>query len=234
MAKSPSGSPPGSPPATPAAPERSPIELVVEQNKSKFVLVVLGLLVVVCGAFLFYYLGQKKEAEAAAALGAASTAEGFNLVALEHAGTLAGGNALLRSADLLVSQDPDAAVKKLLQFTEQYAGHPRYAQALVALGTAHYQKARLDEAEAQFEKVLDEHRESDVAPLALVSLGDIAWDRGDTEKARQIYESLAPEFPANAFIDRTDERLRLLKRAPPTGPSDRQKALKEEEDRLRL
>ncbi|MDG2123464.1 MAG: tetratricopeptide repeat protein [Verrucomicrobiales bacterium] len=221
-------------PEAPVPEGPSPIELAVEENKSKLVFVVIGLAVAVCAVFAYFYFQKQKQDEAALAYTDADTVEDYNLVALDHPGTIAAGNAVLRAADLLATDAAyDDALKKIEVFLADFTSHPRFPQGLLAKASISYTKGDLDTAETTFKKITAEFGTSDVASLAHVRIGDIAWDRGNKEEAAQIYQDLARTYPANPYISRTDERIRMVGEPEPAEPSDRQKKLKEEAEAKR-
>ncbi len=233
MAKEPISPPTPADQSDPAADVHgpSPLEMALEQNKSKLAIAVVAIILAICAAFVFHYLSVKKQRDAAHAFTNAATIEEFTAVIDDHAGTVGAGNAHLRIADLLAREDAfDEALKSLESFLGAYPDHPRFAQGLFAKGAILQQTGDLAAAKQIFLEVTAEHKESDVAPLAEIRQGDIALAQGETETARQIFEGIPQKYPANTYINRIEDRLAKMDVAPPTEPSERQKKLKEEAD----
>jgi|GEM_PF-2200567 len=212
----------------------SPIEELVTENRTKLMVGILAVTVTISAIFILTFLSKQKQDRAAQAFTSAKTVEEFKEVAGQHPGTTAAGDALLRIAELQSKEDKtDDALQTLQDFVGDFAAHPRHAQGIFGIAALHHKGGKLDEAERSFGDLLSQHPDSDLAPLVQMRLGDIAWSRGDLEKAGAIYRRIAPEYPANPYIDDATERLRLLELDPPTEPSERQKKLKEEEDQKR-
>ncbi|MDB6007311.1 MAG: hypothetical protein JWR15_4298 [Prosthecobacter sp.] len=137
-----------------------------------------------------------KANEAAEAFTGAKTVEDCDLVISRYAGTNAAANALLLKADLLWEQNKKStAIEALKEFTTKNASHPLAVFALLGLGTKLDAVGESKEAQAVFERILNEFGSSEAAPLAQVRLGDLLWAQGKTAEATKTYEDLAVKFP---------------------------------------
>ncbi len=160
--------------------------------------------------------------EAAEAFTSAKTIEDCDLVISRFAGTNAAANALLLKADLLWDQNKKtSAVDALKEFTSKNSSHPLFVHTLLGLGTKLDAMAERKEAQAIFERVVNEFASHEAAPLAQVRLGDLLWADGKQEEAKKAYEDLAVKFPDMAeFQSVSQDRLGWIAASLPTKEVD--------------
>lgn len=160
--------------------------------------------------------------EAAEAFTSAKTIEDCDLVISRFAGTNAAANALLLKADLLWDQNKKtSAVDALKEFTSKNSSHPLFVHTLLGLGTKLDAMAERKEAQAIFERIVNEFASHEAAPLAQVRLGDLLWADGKQDEAKKAYEDLAVKFPDMAeFQSVSQERLGWIAASLPTKEVD--------------
>lgn len=160
--------------------------------------------------------------EAAEAFTSAKTIEDCDLVISRFAGTNAAANALLLKADLLWDQNKKtSAIDALKEFTSKNSSHPLFVHTLLGLGTKLDAMAERKEAQAIFERVVNEFASHEAAPLAQVRLGDLLWADGKQEEAKKAYEDLAVKFPDMAeFQSVSQDRLGWIAASLPTKEVD--------------
>ncbi|MFV1994627.1 MAG: tetratricopeptide repeat protein, partial [Verrucomicrobiales bacterium] len=190
----------------------SSIDLFVEKHRKS---VLLGVLILLLGAFgyiFFANVSKNNQLAAGQAFSAASSIDEFDAVSSDHAGTVSAGNALLMKAEL-ESKDGKAgeAQATLTNFVTAYADHPRYSQGIFALAILAQDAGDYALANNHLQQVLDHQPAPDIAPLALIRKGDIAYAQGDIAGARGIYQSVMPTYPGNAFFYQLQRKLNRKK-----------------------
>ncbi|MEM8954094.1 MAG: tetratricopeptide repeat protein [Verrucomicrobiota bacterium] len=186
-------------------------ESYLEENKTKIAALVCLIVLGSAAYIVFSNLSKQKSLAAANAFTNAQTAEQYRQVAIDHQGTVAGGNALLMRADLEKKEnDSQAAFSTLTEFVASYQSHPRYVQGLFALAEHAQDSDNLTEARSQFQAIVDKNPDSEIAPLALMRVGDIALAEKKYDEARGIYTSIPGRFPANPFIPKISQKIELL------------------------
>ncbi|MEM1297011.1 MAG: tetratricopeptide repeat protein [Verrucomicrobiota bacterium] len=188
----------------------SPVEKYVEDNKAGIILALAGIVALASAWILFSGLNSEKMLDAGNAYSEAETVDDLKKIQDQFPGTVVAGNSLLKQAELEEEDgDPDAAKATLLKFRDQFREHPRFDQALVVLGRMAEDAGNLTQAASFYNEVA---RESDLAPLAQIHLGDLAMQEGDYEKARNIYEPIQQDFPGNAWMGMWQQRINQVKR----------------------
>jgi tetratricopeptide (TPR) repeat protein len=139
-----------------------------------------------------------------------------------YAGTNAAANALLLKADLLWDQNKKTtAVEVLKEFTSKQTSHPLFVHTLLGLGTKLDAMGERKEAQAIFERIVNEFASHEAAPLAQVRLGDLLWADGKQDEAKKAYEDLAVKFPDMAeFQSVSQDRLGWIAASLPTKEVD--------------
>jgi predicted negative regulator of RcsB-dependent stress response len=187
----------------------SPFERFIQEN---MVLLGVGLAAVLIGVSgAIYYSGAREAAnlEAAQAFSAASTVSDFDaLIARDPAAELA-ANALLRKAVLLEDEGKvDDARAALVDLRTNHPGHPLVDQASIALARLAANANKLDEARDFLSEIPSS---SDLAALAQLQLGDLAYRQGDLAKAKAIYEPIQANYPINPWAQQVANRLQTVK-----------------------
>lgn len=173
--------------------EPSAFEAFLDANQKK--LIILGILAILflVGYVVVTGLQKKAKEEAAAAVADARTVPQYEAVSQEYAGENAGGSAIILKSQLLWSdQLQEEAIEALETFVSEYPDHPAIGSALASLGSYQQQLNNLDKAREAFQKAADS--ESAASSLALLSLGDLALQAGEDEKAEEIYNKIVSEY----------------------------------------
>jgi predicted negative regulator of RcsB-dependent stress response len=153
---------------------------------------------------------SRQEAAGAALLKADNSAA-YQAVVDEHAGTTAGGSAMVLLAETQWEENKkDESIATLRDFIAAYSGHAALPSAKASLGAKLMAQGKTGDASAVFEEVAADPAGRYIAPYALVSLGDIAKADGDHEKARAAYIKVTTEFSTSSFADTASRRLAIL------------------------
>lgn len=171
----------------------SAFEAFLDANQKK--LIIVGILAILClvGYVIVTGLQKKAKEDAAAAVADARTVPQFEVVSKEYAGENAGGSAVILKSQLLWDdQQQQEAIASLESFVSEYPEHPAVGSAYASLGSYQQQLENLDKAKEAFQKAADS--ESAASSLALLSLGDLALQGGEDEKAKEIYNKIVSEY----------------------------------------
>ena len=188
--------------------EPSAFEAFLDANQKK--LVIIGILIILCliGYVIYDGLGKLSAKNAAADVAAARGVPELDAVSKTHAGTNAGGSALiLKAQSLWQDQQQQEAVDTLQSFVSDYSDHPALGSAYASLGSYHQQMGKLDEARTAYQSSTETN--SAASSLALISLGDLARSAGDDEAAKGFYDRVAAEYEDSHFQSKLMARQRL-------------------------
>lgn len=178
-------------------------------------------------SYYIYWRGQREEdaaralSEAAAALvtGQADTmrSAAYLEVAERYAGTRASGYALLLGASALLQEgDAAAAQSRFEQFLRDHRRSPLLPQAVFGLATALELQGRTNEAMERYESLAERQLETDPTIfLARLRLGRLCEARGEWERARRYYESVARAIPMTSIGGEARLALQSLLEAHP-------------------
>ena len=191
--------------------EPSALEVFLDANQKK--LVIIGILAILCiiGYVIFDGLDKMAERNAAGDLAAARTVPDYDAVSKAYEGKNAGGSALMLKSQLLWrDQQQQEAVKSIEEFIEKYSEHPALGSAYASLGSYQQQLGNTEKAKEAFGKSVD--TKSSASSLALLSLGDIALTLGESEKAKELYERILTEYEKSHFQVKTmaEQRIKLI------------------------
>ncbi len=198
------------------------LEAFLDKNFKSIAYAVLGL-VAASGVYgVVQYQGKQAALEAALAATQAKTVIDCDQVIAKYKGSVAGGNALLTKAKLeWADNKKDSAVKTLRAFKEGYSSHPFYLQGIIALASRLESLGGNDAKEAQglYEDIVKNHKDSELAGLAELRLGDLLWAAGKEDEAKKIYEELPRKFPGQ-FFDEGEKRRTWIAAGLPTKEVD--------------
>jgi tetratricopeptide (TPR) repeat protein len=197
-------------------------EKFLEDNFRKLVWLFAFVVIAIIAYGFIRHQSTLKANEAAEAFTSAKTVEDCDLVISRYAGTNAAANALLLKADLLWDQNKkSSAVDALKEFTSKNSSHPLFVHTLLGLGTKLDAMGDRKEAQAIFERIVNEFASHEAAPLAQVRLGDLLWADGKQDEAKKAYEDLAVKFPDMAeFQSVSQDRLGWIAASLPTKEVD--------------
>jgi tetratricopeptide (TPR) repeat protein len=198
------------------------MEKFLEDNFRKLVWLFAFVVIAIIAFGFIRHQSTLKANEAAEAFTSAKTVEDCDLVISRYAGTNAAANALLLKADLLWDQNKKtSAVDALKEFTSKHSSHPLFVHTLLGLGSKLDAMGDRKEAQAIFERIVNEFASNEAAPLAQVRLGDLLWADGKQDEAKKAYEDLAVKFPDMAeFQSVSQERLGWIAASLPTKEVD--------------
>lgn len=198
------------------------MEKFLEDNFRKLVWLFAFVVIAIIAFGFIRHQNTLKANEAAEAFTSAKTIEDCDLVISRYAGTNAAANALLLKADLLWDQNKKtSAVDALKEFTSKNNSHPLFVHTLLGLGSKLDAMGDRKEAQAIFERIVNEFASHEAAPLAQVRLGDLLWADGKQDEAKKAYEELAVKFPDMAeFQSVSQERLDWIAASLPTKEVD--------------
>jgi predicted negative regulator of RcsB-dependent stress response len=197
-------------------------EKFLEDNFRKLVWLFAFVVIAMIAYGFIRHQSTLKANEAAEAFTSAKTVEDCDLVISRYVGTNAAANALLLKADLLWDQNKKtSAVDALKEFTSKNSSHPLFVHTLLGLGTKLDAMGERKEAQAIFERIVNEFASHEAAPLAQVRLGDLLWADGKQDEAKKAYEDLAVKFPDMAeFQSVSQDRLGWIAASLPTKEVD--------------
>jgi TolA-binding protein len=135
-------------------------------------------------------------------------------VVTEHAGTTAAGSAMVLLANSQwTAGKQDDAIATLRKFIAESPGHPAVPNAKANLASKLMAQGKSGDAAKLFEEIAADPAANFIAPFALISLGDIAKNTGDLEKAEASYTKA--KNVDSSFADTASRRLAILKTKPP-------------------
>ena len=198
------------------------MEKFLDDNFRKLVWLFAFVVIAIIAYGFIRHQSTLKANEAAEAFTSAKTIEDCDLVISRYAGTNAAANALLLKADLLWDQNKKTtAVEVLKEFTSKQTSHPLFVHTLLGLGTKLDAMGERKEAQAIFERIVNEFASHEAAPLAQVRLGDLLWADGKQDEAKKAYEDRAVKFPDMAeFQSVSQDRLGWIAASLPTKEVD--------------
>lgn len=186
-------------------------EQFLDQNYKKIILAVLAVALLVGGYIVFQVTSEEKIRESGAALVAAMHDEGgaasaaFENVEKEFSGTNAAVTAdYLNAVSLWEQGKADEGNAVMAAFIDKAPTDLWKAQASAVLGCRYMKDGKNDEARKCFETVLS-CGDTLYAPVALLSLGDMAYADKDGEKARTYYNELKERYPSSMFAMVSEE-----------------------------
>jgi tol-pal system protein YbgF len=104
----------------------------------------------------------------------------------------------------------DQAATAFQEYVQRYPQGQYAANALYWLGESYYVVRDFDRALPQFQRVLSEHAASSKSPDALLKIGFIHHERGDTAKARELLEKVKADYPNTTAAALAEQRLLRL------------------------
>ncbi|MFM8469524.1 MAG: tetratricopeptide repeat protein, partial [Limisphaerales bacterium] len=183
-----------------------------ETHKPQLVYAGVAALAVWLAAYTYQYVRKGKEATANAALAALSrpadksgkaaqpAAADYLKVAEQHAGTSAGGRALLFAADRLFSEcKPAEAKARFEQFLSDNAGSPVAPMALLGVAACQEAAGELDKAITSYEQITLQHSGSPEAHQARLALGLLQEQKNKPDQALRLYDEVLRAKPVTVW-----------------------------------
>lgn len=183
-------------------------EKFLDQNYKKVVLAVLVVALAVSGVIIYQVLSEEKMRDSGSALVHAlhegMSAEGLNAVGDEYPGTHAAVTAGYLKAMLAWQEGRrDDGNALMEQFVTNAPTDEWKAQAAAVLGCSYMQTGKNEDAKRCFEMVVNSGTAL-YAPVALLSLGDIARAANEPDKARAYYDEVLNKYPESSFSQQSD------------------------------
>lgn len=188
----------------------------MDRNQNK--LIALAVVIAIAAAVVIVWRGFKQSHEhtAGAALTQADDQAALQKLIKEYPKTAAGGSARVLLAEKQWEEgQQDASIATLKEFLSENPEHPALATAQASLGSKLASQGKAEEASKIFEQLAANEKARNLAPFALLSLGDLAKAAGDATKAEGFYQRAQNEFPDSTFANTATRRLTLLKAKPP-------------------
>lgn len=188
-------------------------------DRNQMGIIVFAILLALGAAGLVVYRGIEsgRQTSAGAALSKAEDLATLQAVVDEHADTIAAGSAMVLLANSQWTDGKqDEAVGTLQKFIADSPTHPAIPTAKASLASKLMTQGKSGDAAVIFEQLSTDPAARYIAPYALISLGDMAKDAGDLEKAEPYYVKVTTEFPDSAFAETANKRNAAIKAKPPT------------------
>lgn len=184
----------------------SKMDQFLDKNQKK--LIWLSILILCLGAGIIVYksIAADRENTAGAQLIAAydSKTNKYNPEMIEalmaqYPGTAAAKTAgYLHTVALWDAGRQEECIAALNKMLELYPHGPLRDEAALVLGCRRLQSGEVDKAVEVFQLVVDSENPV-FSPIALINLGDIARDKGETDKAKAYYEEAQSKYPDSSF-----------------------------------
>lgn len=145
-----------------------------------------------------------------------ASADEFLKVANEHAGTSAGGQALLLAGEAYFAQGKySEALTQFQRFVREHPGSPLTPQALLGTAAALDAQGKDEEAARAYKEVSDRYPNTNVTAPARFALARIYEAQGNPDQARAIYEDLTRTAAYNSLGSAAMMRLEELRPEAP-------------------
>lgn len=191
-------------------------EAFLDRNQKGIVALAVLLAVVAAGMVIYRGVERGRQESAGADLIKASDAAAYQAVVDSHAGTAAGGSAMILLANSQWTEGKkDESTASLRKFIETYPEHPAIPEAKANLGSKLMSLGKSGDAAKVFEEIVSNPKAGYIAPFALISLGDMAKAEGDIEKAEKSYSRVQTDFAESKFGEVASGRIAVLKAKPP-------------------
>jgi len=195
----------------------SKLDQFLDAHQKKLILTAI-LLAIGLFAYVIYTGIAKGEAEdAGAALVKAEKVADYKEVITQWPNSKSAGTALPLIAQLQGKDDPKEAIQTLKDFLDNNPDHPAVATAKVSLALRLMDQGNADEATSLLTEVTENENDDYIAPLACISLGDIAKAAGKKDEAKTWYEKAQEDTTdqGNTFKEMAVNRLALVNALPP-------------------
>ncbi len=191
-------------------------EAFLDRNVKGLVAFSVVVAIAAAGFVVYREMEKNKQEEAGAAFVKAKDLAGYQSIVDGQKDTLASGSAMLLLANAQwTGGKQDDSIATLRKFISENPDHPAVPTAKANLGTKLVAQGKGGDAAKILEEVVSDPAARYIAPLALISLGDIAKAGGDLEKAEASYNKVKSGFPGSEFIEEANRRISGLKSKPP-------------------
>jgi len=196
----------------------SKLDQFLDQHTPKLVIGAILIALGVIGYVIYSGLARAKNEEAGAALSSAQTSSEYQDVIKKWPKTKSAESAMLLLAGVQWQDSQAEAIQTLRDFLAEHPEHPAAATAKVSLGLRLVEQGKNDEAVTLLNEVSDDESSAYIAPLARITLGDIAKASGNKDVAKDWYEKAAEDTTGlgNTYASTAQARLALVNATPPT------------------
>jgi predicted negative regulator of RcsB-dependent stress response len=190
----------------------SAFEAFLDRNQKGMIVLGIALVSATAGWIVFRGIKDGAEKSAGAVLSKADDIPALQDLIKSHPDTPAAGSAqLVIASKQWDAGDQAASVETLRAFIAGNAGHPALPSARASLASRLWQQGQTEEAEGLFRELADAPDAKFIAPLALISLGDIAKSAGRLDDAEKSYKRVQDEFAKSPFAETAGNHLRMLR-----------------------
>lgn len=195
----------------------SKLDQFLDQHTSKLIIAAVVLALAVVAYVVKSGIDEGTSQEAGSSLISAETSDELQNVITKWPGSDSSATALTLLADSQWETDKDKSISTLQKFISENPKHPAVATSKVNLGIKLLQHGKESEAVDILTEVAESDSASYIAPLAAITLGDIAKSSGDLEKATNWYNKAKedPSEQGNAYAQIAETRLILVNAQPP-------------------
>ena len=189
----------------------SPFEQFLERNQKLIAVAAVAVGLGIGGFMVYRTIAADTATDAGAALSQAKDIADFEKVKTEYANTPSAVTAALQiSEKQWANNQQDEAIATLREIVEKFPQHPAHLIAQNALGHRLLAQGKTGDAEVAFKAVIDSPSGSFLAPMAMISLGDIASKGGDKAKAEELYKKVGQDYKESTFANLAADRLKFL------------------------
>ncbi len=168
----------------------SKFDQFLDRNQKNLIIVGIALVLLVAGYIIFQGLQKNKGLSSSADFMNADTAEAYQSVADNQAGTPAGGSALIALANEQWDNDSHSeAIQTLKSFLDQYGDHAAYPAVLVNLASKLTNTGESSQAKTLLEEAI-ELEDPTFSPVAQYLLSESKAVAGDLDGAVAQLEGL--------------------------------------------
>lgn len=195
----------------------SKMDQFLDAHQKKLIIAAILIALGVIAYVIYSGIAEGEAQDAGAAMLTAEKAEEYQEVITKWPASNAAASALPLLADVQGEKSPDEAIQTLKDFLASNATHPVAATAKVSLALRLLEKGDTAEATTLLTEVTETEADTYIAPLAYISLGDIAKAAGKKEEAKTWYEKAKGDSAeqSNSYTDAAAARLALVNANPP-------------------
>lgn len=195
----------------------SPFEQFLERNQKLIAVAAVAVGLGIGGYMVYRTIAADTATAAGAALSQAKDIADLEKVKTEYANTPSAVTAALQISDKQwANNQQDEAIATLREIIEKFPQHPAHLIAQNALGNRLLEQGKTGDAEVAFQAVIDSPSGAFLAPMAMISLGDIASKGGDKAKAEELYKKVGEKYKESTFATMATDRLKFLNFVAPT------------------
>lgn len=202
-------------PAIDPALEFSDSDLFWQAHWKKFVVGLVGLVVLILGVGAWKLWTAATLSSAEALYSMATGADGWREVVQKYPGSLPAGNAQVRLAESLrEAGNVPAAASELEKFLANQPAHPLAGAAWLTLGELRQIEGNPDGALEAFRTASSSHKTSYAAPLALLAEANLLKTKGSVSEARAVLQSVGSLHPGTPAAMVAEAELARLVESP--------------------